>query len=226
MSFFNDPALDALLARLHGQSTAQSKETAAYFGARGRERQPIAADDADKKNFMSDKLVALDADKARFCYQLCRAMNAHRAIEAGTSYGVSTLYLAAALRENARAQPGKYIVIGTEYEPRKAAAARKHFEEAGLAGFVDLREGDLLETLVDVGSPVDFMLIDIWTRMARPAIELVAPCLRTGAVVICDNTQTYRAEYEDYFAFITDPSNGFSTMTLPFAGGLEMSVRG
>jgi predicted O-methyltransferase YrrM len=89
-----------------------------------------------------------------------------------------------------------------------------------------LREGDLLETLVDVGSPVDFMLIDIWTRMARPAIELVAPCLRTGAVVICDNTQTYRAEYEDYFAFITDPSNGFSTMTLPFAGGLEMSVRG
>jgi predicted O-methyltransferase YrrM len=61
--------------------------------------------------------------------------------------------------------------------------------------------------------------------MVRPALELVAPHLRSGAVVVCDNTEIDRREYGDYFAFINDPAHGFRTMTLPFNGGLEMSVR-
>src|SRR5713226_9244041 len=86
--------------------------------------------------FLSDKLVALDPDKAELCYQLCRASNARRIVEIGTSYGVSTLYLAAAVRDNVRATGGDGVVIGTEYEPEKACAARKHFEEAGLSRFI------------------------------------------------------------------------------------------
>ncbi len=69
------------------------------------------------------------------------------------------------------------------------------------------------------------MLVDIWIPMARPALELVAPHLRPGAIVVCDNTEQYREAYADYFAFINDPANGFRTMTLPFEGGLELSVR-
>jgi hypothetical protein len=61
--------------------------------------------------------------------------------------------------------------------------------------------------------------------MARPALELVTPHLRQGAIVICDNTGRLRADYADYFAFLDNPANGFRTMTLPFDGGLEMSVR-
>jgi predicted O-methyltransferase YrrM len=89
-----------------------------------------------------------------------------------------------------------------------------------------LREGDLRETLVDVSAPIDFMLIDIWTPMARPALELIAPRLREGAVVICDNTVQFRDAYRGYFEFINDPANGLRTMTLPFEGGLEFTVRG
>ena len=69
------------------------------------------------------------------------------------------------------------------------------------------------------------MLVDIWIPMARPALELVAPHLCRGAIVLCDNTEQYRAEYADYFAFLNDPANRFRTMTLPFSGGLELSVR-
>ena len=107
----------------------------------------------------------------------------------------------------------------------KASAARKHFGEAGLSRFIDLREGDLLDTLKRIDGPVDFVLVDIWINMARPALELVTPHLRPGAIVVCDNTQQYRSEYADYFAFIQNPANGFRTMTLPFDGGLEFSVR-
>jgi len=116
-------------------------------------------------------------------------------------------------------------VIGTEYEPEKARIARAHFAEAGLSDLIDLREGDLRETLVDVDGPIDFMLIDIWTPMARPALAVIAPRLREGAVVISDNTQQFREEYGEYFEFIHDPRNGLQTMTLPFEGGLEFTVR-
>ena len=68
-------------------------------------------------------------------------------------------------------------------------------------------------------------MLDIWIPMARPALALVAPCLKPGAVVVCDNTAEHRAAYADYFAFLADPANRFRTMTLPFAGGLELSVR-
>jgi predicted O-methyltransferase YrrM len=95
-----------------------------------------------------------------------------------------------------------------------------------LSDLIDLREGDLRETLVDIGGPVDFMLVDIWTPMARPALELVAPRLRDGAVIICDNTTQFRDAYHDYFEFIYDPANGLRTLTLPFEGGLEFTVRG
>ena len=81
------------------------------------------------------------------------------------------------------------------------------------------------ETLKDVGGPVDLMLVDIWIPMALPALKLVAPRLRLGAIVLCDNTARYTRRYADYLAFVHDPANGLRSMTLPMKGGLEMSVR-
>jgi predicted O-methyltransferase YrrM len=147
-------------------------------------------------------------------------------VEAGTSFGVSTLYLAAAVRDTQLADGGatRGVVIGTEYEPEKAKVARANFSEAGLADYIELREGDLRQTLRDVGGPVDFMLVDIW-EVALPALELVAPSLRPGAIVATDNTKAFADSYRDYFEFIDDPKNRFRTLTVPFNGGLELSVR-
>jgi predicted O-methyltransferase YrrM len=221
-----DSRIEAVLDRLYAQSASQNEEMMSYFTARA------AAGDIDwnafderANQFLSDKLVALDREKAEYCYLVCRALRATRVVEAGTSFGASTLFLAAAVRDTIRADGGDGIVIGTEYEPEKAKAARANFAEAGLSDLIDLREGDLRETLPDVSAPIDFMLIDIWTPMARPALELIAPRLRAGSVVISDNTAQFRDAYRAYFEFINDPANGLRTMTLPFEGGLEFTVR-
>jgi predicted O-methyltransferase YrrM len=226
------PPIDGLLDRLYSQNAAQNDALAAYFTARAAEGSLDWNRFDDRTNeFLRDKLVALDRSKAEFCYYMCRTLRARRVVEAGTSFGVSTLFLAAAVRDNLCLETrgldggGPGGVIGTEYEPEKAKIARRHFAEAGLADLIDLREGDLRDTLRDVEGPVDFMLIDIWTPMAQPALLLVAPRLREGAVVICDNTQQFREAYAEYFAFVHDPRNGLRTMTLPFEGGLEFTVR-
>ena len=217
----DNPALQALVDRLHAQSVAQEAETGAWFEARAKKGE-LSWDGLDEKShrYMADKLVALEPDKAQFCHLMCRALRASRVVEVGTSYGVSTLYLADAVRAN-----GGGVVIGTEHEPGKAAAARANFAEAGLSALIDLREGDLRETLKVIEGPVDFVLMDIWTEMARPAIELIAPHLRPGAVVVADNTARVRHTYQAFFDFVEAPANGFKTMTLPFEGGLEFTVK-
>jgi predicted O-methyltransferase YrrM len=217
-----EPKLTALLERLHAQSDVQVAEIDEFCTQREQRGElNWRVFDDDMHRFFADKLVALDRDKAEFCYRLCRAKQATRVVEAGTSFGVSTIYLAAAVRDN---QVDNGVVIATECDPVKAETARRNFREAGLLDFIELREGDLRQTLLDVGGPIDFMLVDIW-EVARAALELVSPNLRKGAIVICDNTTVDIDEYGSYFEFVNDPANSFTTMTIPFQGGLEMTVR-
>jgi len=221
MSILNDPKLEALLDALHAQSHGQSGAIDTYFTRRIKEGT-LSWDgmDAETTTFFSDKMVALEKDKAEFCYALCRALGAKCIVECGTSFGVSTLYLAQAVKDN-----GGGTVIATEWEAAKAKVARQNFAAAGLSQFIDLREGDLKDTLKVIDGPVDFVLLDIWAEAVMPALANIAPHLRQGAVIIADNTKSARRGYEAYFTFIADPKNRLRTLTLPFAGGLELTVR-
>jgi predicted O-methyltransferase YrrM len=114
-----------------------------------------------------DKFVALDPDKCALVYLLLRSSGARFVVEAGTSFGVSTIYLALAVGQNAAAaalgdsSSGK--VIATENEPTKSAKARAHWKAIGdeVDPWIDLREGDLRETLQsDLPAQIDFVLLD------------------------------------------------------------------
>jgi predicted O-methyltransferase YrrM len=109
---------------------------------------------------MLEKFIALDEDKCHFVYQLINATGATNVIEAGRSFGVSTIYLALATAQ-AKAATGKTgTVIATEKEPQKAAIARAYWKECGIEDHVDLRVGDLLETLKNNVPEVDLLLLD------------------------------------------------------------------
>jgi len=152
-------------------------------------------------------------------YLLCRGMRATRVVEFATSVGMSTLYFAAALRDNGGGQ-----VIGAELVPAKVATARRNLAEANLAAYADIREGDARQTLRELGGPVDFILIDGWPlnegpSLARQVIEMAAPQLRPGGYVMNDNAEP------DFLEFIHDPANGFLSITLPLKNGTELSLK-
>lgn len=226
MTALHDPKAEAVLAQLHARGDREFKSLVRHYlvasarhWLRGRR---YTEPDMD---FLRDKLIPLDPVKAQLCYLLCRALGARRVVEVGTSFGVSTIYLAAAVRDNAPVDAGPGIVIGTEIEPAKAAAARANMAGAGLDGFAEIREGDALETLRDAGGPVDFVLIDTWIPLARPALELLAPQMRPGAMVLCDNVKQFAKAYRDYTDYVRDPANGFRSLLWPHKGGAELSVR-
>ncbi|KAM3556392.1 hypothetical protein MY1884_005077 [Beauveria asiatica] len=210
-----------LLDRLHAESLAQehAMDRSVFAGA---------ATDEDKKTAVRDKFIALDQDKSQYVYALCRATDARTIVEAGTSFGVSTIYLALAASANAAAAGGRGKtprVVATEYEPTKAARAREYWAQCGdvVTSAIQLREGDLRETLKEDLEHVDLLLLDIWTEMALPTLKIVQRKMRRGAIVIADNT-TVSEGYDEMLTYMRNPDSGFITMTLPFSQGLEFCV--
>ena len=154
-------AIKSLLHRLHEVSIAQQgdidKATSRFKDFDDSDKSKMYLDDA-----MRDKFVALDEDKCQFLYQLARAIGAKNIVEAGTSFGVSTIYLALAVGSNVDGVEGAGKVIATENETSKAKKAREYWEEAGklVTDFVELREGNLLDTLKSHLPTIDLLLLD------------------------------------------------------------------
>lgn len=164
----------------------------------------------------ADNYLAVSPDYGRFLYAVACARKATRIVEFGTSMGISTIYLAAALRDN-----GGGHLIGSEMEPAKVSRARANLEAAGLADLVDIRAGDALETLRDVGGEIDLLLVDGAFSLYLPVLKLVEPWLTHGAVVLGEN-----AFEPDYRAYVRDPANGYASFALPDeARGNEFTVR-
>jgi hypothetical protein len=163
------PNILELLTKLHQISLEQEaniSKTGKVFSSDVlgdlEDRQPTSDPKDEFDLLMLDKFIALDEDKCQFTYQLINAMGATNIVEAGTSFGVSTIYLALAIAKTKAATGKSGIVIATEKEKEKAAIARKYWAQCGPAveEQIDLREGDLLETL-KVGLPqVDLLLLD------------------------------------------------------------------
>jgi len=222
----SDPRADAVLARLDGEAKRQAAEMRRYYDAkRGQVKRTTDPESPEDMAFVRDKFVALDPGKCDLCYLLCRSIKARRVVEFGTSLGVSTVYLATAVRDTVREQGGTGLVIGTEIEPSKAKVAVANLADAGLADFVDIRVGDARETLRNAGGPVDFLLLDSWIPLVRPIMDVMASQLRQGAIVVCDNVELFEREYSDYTSFVRNPSNGFRSVLLSHEGGLEISVK-
>jgi predicted O-methyltransferase YrrM len=168
-----------------------------------------------------DDYLATSPGGGMYCYLLARAVGARRIVEFGTSFGVSTIWLALAVRDN-----GGGVVIGTEMIPAKAAKARGNIAEAGLADCVNLRVGNALETLRDLEAPVDFLLSDGFPQYALPVLQLVAPRMRRGAIVVNHNAAAMKGDHAEYVAYVRDPSNGFVSSDITLAGELSVRVAG
>jgi predicted O-methyltransferase YrrM len=168
---------------------------------------------------MKDFFIPINAEQGRFVYLLARTLSARNIVEFGTSFGISTIYLAAAVKDN-----GGGCVIGTEIEASKHARALEHIAEAGLSEFVDVRLGDALETLEKVCAPVDMVLIDGWKDLYLPVLKLLKPSLRTGAVVLADNIFTFKRDLRPYVDYVQAGENGFESTTLHISDGFEYSV--
>jgi predicted O-methyltransferase YrrM len=220
MSSLHDGPVRDVLDRLHAEARRQRLaflKLVPRFASgllRGRTFSELLTPEA-----MEDFYIPVSREQGEFLYLTARAIGARNVVEFGTSFGVSTLYLAAAVRDEGGGQ-----VIGSEILVSKARVARANLAEAGLADHADVRLGDALETLRDLPEPVDLVLLDGWKDLYLPVLDLVQPRLRPGAVVLADNIFTFRRSLRPYVEAMQSGERGFTSTTLHIADGLEYSV--
>jgi predicted O-methyltransferase YrrM len=214
------PRVVALLARLFDESDRSDQRLQQMFAQVSPEERArrMADPHADYRGFYkraNELYLAVSRDTARLLYLLARGSGARVIVEFGTSFGISTIHLAAALRDN-----GGGRLVGSELEANKVERARANLAEAGLADLVDVREGDALQTLArDLPAAVDLLLLDGHKPLYVPTFELVAPRLRPGSFIVADNVDAS----PDYVARVRAPASGF--LSMPFGEDVELTVK-
>jgi predicted O-methyltransferase YrrM len=164
---------------------------------------------------MKDLWLPVSRETGVLLYMLARSTGGRNVVEFGTSFGISTVHLAAALRDN-----GGGRLITTEFEPSKIARAQEHLAEAGLIDLVEFREGDALETLrVDLPDTVDLLLLDGAKPLYPDILALMESRLRPGALIVADNADLS----PEYLERVGSPRQGY--LSVPFAEDVELSMR-
>ena len=223
---FEDPKIEALLDRLHAASSADKWRLAPrlpfYLWAQLTGR---AAKGPTQHRVFHDVYSAVTRERGALLYLIARAIAAKRVVEFGSSFGISTIYLAAAVRDNlASGAPTEGRVVGSEMEPLKHAQAAKNLQAAGLSGIASIIPGDALETLRTVKGPLDMVFLDGRKDLYLPVLKLLEPELRIGAVILSDNIFSFRKEVAPFLDYVQSAKNGFASASLKISDGVEFSI--
>jgi predicted O-methyltransferase YrrM len=175
-----------------------------------------AASALERSEAYQDIYIPISAEAGQLLYTLVRAIRPQTVVEFGTSFGISTIYLAAAVADN-----GTGHVVTTELSAKKVEAARENLRQAGVGGVVTVLAGDALETLADLPGPVGLVLLDGWKDLCLPVLRLLEPKLVPGALVAADDNT--HAGLAGYLSYVRDPAHGYVTVSFPVEDGVEIS---
>lgn len=163
-----------------------------------------------------DIYMPVSPEGGQLLYALVRAARPGTVVEFGTSFGISTVFLAAGVTDN-----GSGRVVTTELSSHKVTAARANLAEAGVGDVVTVLEGDALQTLAGLSGPVGLVLLDGWKDLYLPVAHLLEPKLVPGAVVVADDSSF--ESVAGYLRYVRDPASGYVSVGFPVGDGMEIS---
>jgi predicted O-methyltransferase YrrM len=205
------PEVTATLSRLFAAAARDNDASAILPGG-----AYATASALEKADAVQDVYMPISPEAGRLLYALIRASRPETVVEFGTSFGISTIYLAAAVTDN-----GTGHVVTTELSTAKVKAARSNLERAGVDAAVTILAGDARQTLAGVPGPVGLVLLDGWKDLCLPVLRLLEPRLAPGAVVAADDSSF--ASMAPYLEYVRDPAHGYVSVTFPVEDGMEIS---
>ncbi|MGB3145684.1 MAG: class I SAM-dependent methyltransferase [Maribacter sp.] len=126
---------------------------------------------------------------------LIKENNLKNIVEFGTSFGISTLFLAQGVLET------EGHIITTELIESKAQKAIDNFKKAGVNDLIEVRVGDAMKTLKNHDKPIDLLLLDGWKNLYLPLFEMLESNFHANTFIYVDN-----AEMTDTKAFLNSIS--------------------
>jgi predicted O-methyltransferase YrrM len=219
MTTLTTPPVATVIERLFGEATASEAIVRSQMNQiSADERARLMSSTTEYKELytrLKDAALAVSRETAMLLYMLTRATRARSVVEFGTSLGISTLHIAAALKDN-----GSGRVITTEFEPSKIARARENIAAAGLGDRIEIRAGDAVETLArDLPDSIDLVLLDGAKSLYPKILGLLEERLRPGALVLADNANWS----QEYLARVR--TQGERYRSVPFAEDVELTMK-
>lgn len=138
-----------------------------------------------------DAYLSISKEQGEDLVKLIKKKNIKNIVEFGTSFGISTLFLAKGVIETG----GR--VITAELIESKAHKAVENFKEAGVNDYIEIRIGDALETLSNYQEQIDLLLLDGWKDLYLPLFKMLEDNFHTKTIVYVDN-----ADMEDVQDFL------------------------
>jgi predicted O-methyltransferase YrrM len=214
-----NPAVRGVLDRLF--AAAQDSDEAGLALISAQHAEILGSGTARERAELFGALyIPVAPETGQLMYSLIRTGRPATVVEFGTSFGIGTIHLAAAVRDN-----GAGRVITTELNAAKAQRAREHLAEAGLADVAEVVIGDALQTLADLGGPVGFVLLDGWKEIYLDMLRVLEPQLSPGAMVVADDTESFARALAGYLDYVRDEANGYVSVAFPVGDGVEVSCR-
>jgi predicted O-methyltransferase YrrM len=212
------PLLDEMFTEAEAPASPEQIAAMARLTPEDRHRLSASTNEADYRAFYGlakDAYMAVSRETAHLLYMLVRSTAACHIVEFGTSLGLSTLHLAAGIRDNGGGQ-----VITTEFEPSKAARAQESFTAGGLDDLIELREGDALQTLGhDLPQPIDLVLLDGAKGLYPAVLTLLEGHLKPGSLLVADDA----GRSPKYIQRVRSSTGAY--LSVPFGDDVELSMR-
>lgn len=125
--------------------------------------------------------LSITEEQGLFLVDLIKKNKLKNIVEFGTSFGISTLFLAQGALET------KGRIITTELIASKAEKAMENFKKAEVSNIIDVRIGDAMQTLQNHKAPIDLLFLDGWKDLYQPLFNMLESNFHTNTIIYVDN---------------------------------------
>lgn len=200
MNTLKDKKVSALLAKLHQDAALNYKERYAILD----QIKDLNERKVQHQILRKTAYMAVSPEEGAMLYFLANYAKATFIVEFGCSFGISTIYLGAAAKNNS----GK--VLTTELETNKIAQAEKNIANAGLLDYVNFLQGDAMKTLQTVDQKIDFLFLDGSKDLYLPIFKMLENKLSDKAIIYADNID--KPEAQNFVDYIKSKETFVSTI--------------
>ncbi len=192
------------------------------------EKQAKFEEEYHDKVGRSERMLSITRNIGLFYNIFLRSTGAKNILEIGTSVGYSTIWFAEALRENLGTK-----IISLEQDSKKIERAKKNFVTAGVEQYIEILQGDALETLSKISNQkeslnkFDFIFIDADKERYIQYFDMSLPLLKKGGVIGADNIvypERFNELMKDYVNHVKNTPN-VRTVTIPIDNGEEITMK-
>lgn len=172
-----------------------------------------------KAKALKNIYISISPAEGMLLYTLARSLGAKRIIEFGTSYGISSIYLTAAVIDN-----GGGEFFGSELDVNKCDFVNRMLSQIGFSDIARIIQGDALETFESVSGNWDLLFLDGWKDLYLDVFKMMENKIRVGGVVLASDIDKFKKDTLSFVDYVRESPN-YDVVKMSIGDGFLFAIR-